>query len=414
MPAPSSSSTPGPVAYVINRYPKVSHTFIRREIRALERRGIEVHRYASRGWVDAAADPADEQERAATRYLLRGGFAALLFALVRRAVTHPASFCRAFGVTCRLSRGSDRPWVVHVAYLAQACRLVAWLCDAGVRHVHAHFGTNPPEVAWLAHLLGGPRFSFTVHGPEEFDKPEALHLREKISAAAFVVAVSSYGRSQLMRWSDAADWGRLHVVHCGLDAEFHDADASEPPELRRIVCVGRLCEQKGQLLLLEAFARIVASGFPAELVLAGDGEMRADIEASIEARRLRHCVRVTGWISGEAVRAEIAAARALVLPSFAEGLPVVIMEAMALRRPVISTYVAGIPELVRDGREGWLVPAGDVDALAAAMQACLDASPASLAIVGAAAQARVRARHDIEREAGRLADLFSAATGPTV
>ena len=136
------------------------------------------------------------------------------------------------------------------------------------------------------------------------------------------------------------------------------------PAARRLVCVGRLCEQKGQLLLVEAAHRLTAQGVDFELVLAGDGEMRGAIEALITHHNLQGRVRITGWISGEQVRNEILAARALVLPSFAEGLPVVIMEAMALRRPVISTFVAGIPELVRPGEHGWLVPAGDVEALA--------------------------------------------------
>ena len=405
---------PGPVAYLVNQYPKVSHSFIRREIRALERRGITVHRYASRGWDDVVVDASDEQERAATRYLLQGGFVPLLASLIEGALSRPAGFWRAVRVTWRLSRRGDRPWIVHLAYLAQACRLAAWLRQTGARHLHAHFGTNPPEVAWLAQLLGGPAFSFTVHGPEEFDKPNALHLREKISAAAFVVAVSSYGRSQLMRWSESRDWARVHVVHCGIDAGFFEAAGSDPPLAPRLVCVGRLCEQKGQLLLVEALAKLAERGVAAELVLAGDGEMRPEIEALIAARRLERHVRITGWVDGAIVRQEIEAARALVLPSFAEGLPVVIMEAMALRRPVLSTYVAGIPELVRDGREGWLVPAGDLDALADAMQACLDASPATLATLGAAGQARVRARHDVDREAGRLADLFLRASSRAV
>ncbi|MGH8796772.1 MAG: glycosyltransferase, partial [Caldimonas sp.] len=146
---------------------------------------------------------------------------------------------------------------------------------------------------------------------------------------------------------------------------------------------------------------------PFELVLAGDGEMRGPIEALIRERGLDSQFRITGWISGDHVRDEILAARALVLPSFAEGLPVVIMEAMALRRPVISTYVAGIPELVRDGKEGWLVPAGDVEALASAMQACLAMNPAELACIGDAARVRVLERHDIDIEAGKLARLFA-------
>ena len=134
---------------------------------------------------------------------------------------------------------------------------------------------------------------------------------------------------------------------------------------RRLVCVGRLCEQKGQLLLIEAARLLAERGTKFELVLAGDGEMRGEIEALIAKYRLTDTVRITGWISSDEVRAEILAARALVLPSFAEGLPVVIMEAMALRRPVITTFVAGIPELIQHGEHGWLVPAGDLESLAA-------------------------------------------------
>jgi glycosyltransferase involved in cell wall biosynthesis len=175
--------------------------------------------------------------------------------------------------------------------------------------------------------------------------------------------------------------------------------------------VGRLCEQKGQLLLVEAVARLAARGVAVELVLAGDGEMRADVEQAVARHRLQQAVRITGWIGGDGVREEILAARALVLPSFAEGLPVVIMEALALRRPVISTYVAGIPELVRDGVEGWLVPAGDVEALAQAMGRLLSAPVDVLARCGEAGRERVLARHSVRAEAAKLQALFAAAAG---
>jgi glycosyltransferase involved in cell wall biosynthesis len=203
----------------------------------------------------------------------------------------------------------------------------------------------------------------------------------------------------------------VKVVHCGLDPDYFDTAASAPPPARRLVCVGRLTEQKGQSLLVEAAARLRASGEDFELVLAGDGHMRPAIEALIAKHNLQSCVRITGWISGDQVRREIEAARALVLPSFAEGLPVVLMEAMALHRPVISTYVAGIPELVTSGEHGWLVPAGDIDALEQAMRACLAASPADLARMGDAAFARVKERHHIDIEAAKLATLFREAAG---
>jgi glycosyltransferase involved in cell wall biosynthesis len=297
----------------------------------------------------------------------------------------------------------------HFVYLAEACRILPWLRSSGAAHVHAHFGTNSAEVVMLAHALGGPPYSFTVHGPEEFDKPQFLHIGEKIRRAAFVVAISSYGRSQIYRWVEHAHWPKIKVVHCGLEPSFHDVAAVPPPAAPRMVCVGRLCEQKGQLLLVEAAARLAAKGIAFELILAGDGEMRSDIEALVKKYGLEKLVLITGWISGDRVREEILAARGLVLPSFAEGLPVVITEAMALRRPVLTTYVAGIPELVIPGENGWLFPAGDIEALTAAMEELLSRSADELRVMGEAAHSRVLERHSIDTEVAKLAKLFIQA-----
>lgn len=396
------------IAYLVNQYPKVSHSFIRREILALERQGFEVERIAVRGWGDQLVDPEDRRERTRTRYVLQGGALALAGAVLRQFAASPLRFARTLGLAWRMGQRAARPWPIHMVYLAEACRVVPWLQQAGTRHLHAHFGTNSAEVAMLVHALGGPPYSFTVHGPEEFDQPEFLHLAEKIRRCAFVVAISSYGRSQLYRWIGQRDWPKVQVVHCGLEPAFHAGVPVPLPAMPRIVCVGRLCEQKGQLLLVSAVERLVRKGTAIELVLAGDGEMRPELEEMIVRCALEGHVRITGWISSDTVRAEILSARALVLPSFAEGLPVVIMEAMALRRPVLSTYVAGIPELVRPGREGWLFEAGDVDALVAALDDLLQTAPADLAAMGEAARARVLERHAIDIEAGKLARLFRA------
>jgi glycosyltransferase involved in cell wall biosynthesis len=262
----------------------------------------------------------------------------------------------------------------------------------------------------LVHELGGPSWSFTAHGPEEFDKAEFIALPEKIRRAHAVAAVSSFGRSQLFRQVSHEYWPKIHVIHCGIEATFHDSAHDRPADARRLVCVGRLCEQKGQLLLLEAVHRLVARGTKLELVLAGDGDMRPELESLIARYKLQDIVRITGWISSDQVREELLAARALVLPSFAEGLPVVIMEAMALRRPVISTFVAGIPELIHSGEHGWLIPAGDVESLATAIQNCLEQPLDAIARMGEAARARVLERHDIDKEATKLTALFEAAT----
>ncbi|NMM39125.1 MAG: glycosyltransferase family 4 protein [Glaciimonas sp.] len=396
------------IAYLINQYPKVSHSFIRREILALERQGFDVQRIAVRGWDGELVDDEDLRERDRTRYVLQNGMASLLAASMRMLAASPLRFLHALRLALKMGWRADRPWPFHLIYLAEACRIVPWLREFGAFHLHAHFGTNSAEVAMLTTALGGPPYSFTVHGPEEFDKPEFLGIKEKVSRAAFVVAISSFGRSQLFRWARYVDWPKVHVVHCGLEPVFHAVPAVPvvPTAAPRVVCVGRLCEQKGQLLLVNAVSQLLRKGIEIELVLAGDGEMRAELEALITQRRLQGRVRITGWISSDQVRAEILAARALVLPSFAEGLPVVIMEAMALRRPVLTTYVAGIPELVHPGENGWLFPAGDVDALAAALEEFLLTPVAILESMGEAGYQRVLERHSVDIEAAKLAQLF--------
>jgi len=395
------------VAYLVNQYPKVSHSFIRREIVALERQGIEVLRIAIRGWDATLVDEGDVKEQALTRYVLQEGLSPVLFAALRVLVLSPLRFFSALSLAIRMSLRADRSLPYHLIYLAEACRMLPWLKTFGAGHVHAHFGTNSAEVAMLAHKLGGPPFSFTVHGPEEFDKPHSMGLTEKIRQSSFVVAISSFGRSQLYRWVEHRHWHKVKVVHCGLEKTFYDFPRKSISPAPRLVCVGRLCEQKGQLLLIEA-ARILAQNLVEfELVLAGDGEMRPEIEKLIGQYGLRDVVHITGWISSAQVREEILAARGLVLPSFAEGLPVVIMESLALRRPVLTTYVAGIPELVRHGENGWLFPAGSVEELADAIQAYLALPDEAIETMGDAGYRRVTARHAIDIEAAKLATLFS-------
>ena len=397
------------VGYFVNQYPKVSHSFIRREILALERQGYAVHRFGLRGWDAQLVDAEDQHEQQRTRYILDGGLLGLLPTVFQLLLQSPHRFLKALQLAIRLGMRADRPWFYHLIYLAEACRMLPWVQAAGLHHMHAHFGTNSAEVVMLLHALGGPTYSFTVHGPEEFDKPTFLKLREKVRHASFVVAISSYGRSQLYRWIDYPDWSKVQVVHCGLEPAFHQVPVSAIPDAPRLVCVGRLCEQKGQLLLVNALARLHAQGIDFEMVLAGDGEMRPEIEALIHTHGLQKKIRITGWISSDQVREEILASRALVLPSFAEGLPVVIMEAMALRRPVLSTYVAGIPELVLPGENGWLSPAGDIDGLAEQLLNLLQTPASVLAAMGEAAYHRVTVRHDIDIEAGKLATLFDCA-----
>jgi glycosyltransferase involved in cell wall biosynthesis len=394
------------IGYLVNQYPKVSHSFVRREILALQALGETIERFALRGWDAEVVDVEDVAERAQTTYVLAGGGASLLIAGLQALLTSPWRFLAALSLSGRIARRSNRSMLRHWITLAEAAWLKRQLAARRVGHLHAHFGTNAAEVAMLCHALGGPGYSFTVHGPEEFDLPTALHLREKVERAAFVVAISSFCQSQLYRWVAHAYWPKIRVVRCGLEKSFHDVPAVPVPDAPRLVCVGRLSEQKGQLLLVNAAKQLKERGISFQLVLAGDGEMRGAIESLVEAYDLGEQVRITGWISSAQVRDELLAARAMVLPSFAEGLPVVIMEALALRRPVLTTYVAGIPELVEPGRCGWLFPAGSVQALADAMADCLAADLPRLQAMGEIGRALALAHHDIDIEAGKLATHF--------
>ncbi len=394
------------IAYLINQYPKVSHSFIRREIAALEAQNLEIARFSIRSCRAELVDSADITELEKTEILLSQGILPLLIALLQNAILHPLKFWKAVLLMFQVSRYSQRGTLRHIAYLAEACLLVKKLAASNITHIHAHFGTNPTTVAMLCQALRGITYSFTVHGPEEFDDIRGLALAEKIKRATFVITVSSYGRSQLYRWCDLSHWSKIHIIHCGVDESFLNHPFLPIPEQPQLVCVGRLSEQKGHLLLIDAASKLAQEGLKFKLVFVGDGELRGTIESLIEEYHLQDMIKITGWADSSRVRQEIIASRALVLPSFAEGLPVVIMEALALSRPVLSTYIAGIPELVQPNINGWLVPPGSVSALTTAMRTILEQPRAELEAMGKNGATEVIKEHDALIEAKKLAQLF--------
>ena len=401
------------VAYLVNQYPKISHTFIRREILALEEQGVEVTRIAIRGHETGSVDASDAEELAKTRYLLKASPIEILAACLLAFIRAPGRFLKTLSGALRLGRSSDGGVTKHAAYFVEACLLKKWLDEGKLRHVHAHFGTNAAAVAMFCRWLGGPGYSFTVHGPDEFDRPLRLALREKVEAAAFVCVISSFCRSQLYRWTRLADWLKIHVVHCALEPSYFEAQAGEITDKPRLLCVGRLSEEKGQFLMVRAARLLVDRGVPLEIVLAGDGPLRGEIDGEIKRLGLEEIVRVTGWIDNQRVRTLLLESRALVVASFAEGLPVVIMEAFAMNRPVISTWIAGIPELVKNELSGWLIPPGDVEKLADAMQKALTARPSQLAEMGERGRKLTGEMHNASLEAARLKELLAGALAGT-
>ncbi len=367
---------------------------------ALESLGASVTRVAARNSPDELVDEADIQELDKTvcvvdskKGLLKAGFEAFK--------EKPGRFLSAIGVVLSLSFYDNCRVFKNLVYLLEAAELLRICRKNNVDHVHAHFATNSTSVAMLCYLLGGPKYSFTVHGPEEFDKPIQISLTRKIENSAFVVAITSYCRSQLFRWCSFAHWDKIQEVHCAVDEQLLDAPAQEITQSNAFISIGRLCEQKGQMLMLKAMAQLKQQGADFRLDLVGDGEMRGEIESFIRENELSENVRMHGWQSSDQIKDLLDQSTALILPSFAEGLPVVIMEAYARSKPVLSTYIAGIPELVQDD-SGWLVPAGNVELLTETLKKIIDSSLYQLTKLGKKGRQKVGERHNSVKEAEKL------------
>ena len=394
------------IAYLLNTYPVPSATFIRREIEALEERGHDILRFAIRRFAGALVDEKDIAEASRTTYLLEGNIADLILSMARETATNLPGLLRTLPLWRKLWRRNGSGFARHVAYLMQAASLRQKTAKAGISHVHTHFGTNTAAVAMLAHSLGGANYSFTAHGPDEFVDAPKSSFDLKIANAAFVVAISDYCRRMLISLSSGPDAaGKIHVARCGLPLNDFAAPAPVRADTMTIVCVGRLCPQKGQVHIPAAVAALRGDIPDIRVILVGDGESRQEIEAEIQKFGVEREVQLHGWASNPEVRRLIADARALLLPSYAEGLPIVLMEALALGRPVITTTIAGIPELV-DASCGWLIEPGNHDQLVQALAQACAASPERLNQMGEAGRAKVAALHDIRQLAARLENLI--------
>jgi glycosyltransferase involved in cell wall biosynthesis len=399
------------IGYLLNTYPATSSTFIRREIEALERRGVEVARFAVRRWDEELVDPRDRSEAERTEYLLSGNKAALLKATAREKLSNFGGWLKACRAALTLARAQG-DIVRPLAYLAEAALFKQRAAAKGISHVHTHFATNATAVAMLSRIMGGPSYSFTAHGPDEFDNARLFAFDLKLQHAAFAIAITHFARMQLIRWGGHQHRDKIHVARCGLElSEF--LPSPPPPESTRLVCVGRLCPQKGQTLIPEAIAPLVRDFPELEVVLIGDGESRSEIESEVARLGLEKHLTLKGWMANKQVLEEVRQARALLLPSFAEGLPIVIMEAMALGRPVISTYIAGIPELL-DEDCGAIIPPSSTEDLRAAIRRIMATGPGKLAALGREGRRRIEERHDIDKLAAALEGHFAEAVGAPV
>jgi glycosyltransferase involved in cell wall biosynthesis len=351
---------------------------------------------------------ADRAEAARTIALQPVGPGRLLRSHLRALRLAPRAYVRTLAAALREAPAGARDRLWQLFYFAEAAVLAIDCRDAGIRHLHVHFANFACDVAMLATALGvGPStWSFTMHGPSELFDVRRARLALKTERARFVVCISDFARSQLMRLVAPSEWEKLSVIHCGVDAAVYGAVERPERETVRIVCVGRLVPDKGQAVLLEAVAELAREGLAVELELIGDGEDRGRLEAIASRLGIADRVRFAGAVAQDRTAEHYARADVFCLPSFAEGVPVVLMEAMATAMPVISTRIAGIAELVEDGVSGFLVAPGRADELAAAIRR-LAGDPGLRARMGAEGRRKVEADFALDRSAGALAELFA-------
>lgn len=399
----------GPIAYVTGEYPKVSHTFIQREVEQLRALGVEVLPCTVRRPPPATVvGPGQAAEAARTFGILEAAKnpGRLLAAHARMLRRDPGRWLSALRLAWKIRPPGLKAFLWQMFYFLEAGVFCDHLIARGAVHMHNHFGDASGSLTMIASEMSGIPFSITLHGPTIFFEMHRWRLDEKVARAAFIACISHFCRSQAMLFSDQAHWGKLRLVHCGILPERYGT-VPRPDFSGHVAFVGRLDAVKGVTLLLEAFAALRARHPQARLTIAGDGPARALLER--QAQGLGDAVRFAGYLDEPAVGRLLEEADMLVLPSFAEGLPVVLMEALASRIPVIATQVAGVPELVQDGISGFIVPPGDVETLVARLDQLLR-DPALCARMGAAGRLKVEAEHDIRTEVAWIGQLF-AGTG---
>ncbi len=396
------------IAYFASLYPYASDTYVRNEVESLRLQGFDVTTFAVRrppaSWI---VDPKIEAEAKRTQYVLSGALLQILFALLVTAFTHPIRLLQALLLVWRTHGPGVWNRLRQVSYVGEGALLARLLILSRIEHLHNHVAENSATVAMLASHMSGVPYSMTVHGPGIFYHPRAWGLSAKVQRSSFTVCITEFCRSQCMVFTEPKYWNRLVVVHCGLLDDF----LSDPPTIvsntKKLVCIGRLCPEKGQALLLEAVKNLVSQGIEIEITFIGDGPSRSQLETLTESWDLSSHIRFLGWQSTEKVRECLRESRCLVLTSFAEGLPIVIMESLAMGRPVITTWIAGIPELVEHRANGWLVRPGSIDELVDAIQEALQTPVEQLTAMGLHGREKVLREHSSLKESSKLVDLFT-------
>ena len=343
----------GKIAYLTGEYPAVSHTFILREVEALRAQGREVLTCSiRRTGSEHHRGPSEKHAVETTFYVLQAARnPKQMLQAIGRGLQNPGRFLAALGLAWRTRPPGAKAALYQLFYFLEALVLAQHLKSSAVTHLHNHFGNSSCSVAMLTSAISGIPFSYTMHGPAIFFEPRLWRIDEKIARARFVACISHFCRSQGMIFAKPEHWGKMRIVHCGVIPDNYGISGPEKAG-KNIIFVGRLAAVKGVLVLIDAFARLRETHPDATLTLVGDGTERAAIEAHVDRLGCRAAVRFTGYLSQDEVAAQLAQADIFCLPSFAEGVPVVLMEAMATRLPVIATRIAGYLGTCRRWRNG--------------------------------------------------------------
>ncbi len=402
------------IGYLATHYPAVSHTFIYREIRALRAVGVEVETFSiHRTPQSELLAQSDREEAQRTFTVLPPRWPALLGAHLYALVCAPSRYVATLAFALRRANPGVLGRLWGLFYFAEAMAVWRGARRRKVRHLHAIFADGASDVALLATHYGGHgwTFSVAVHGPVEFYDVFRNNLAEKLAAARFALAISDFGRSQLMTLAPEERWSDIHIIRCGLDLEtFTPEPVTRNGDEAHVLCVGRLVHLKGQSLLVEACAELARRGTPVRLTLVGDGPKRRELELLATRLGIAERVRLTGSVGQDDIRALYAEADIFCLASFSEGLPVVLIEAMALSVPVVTTRIMGVPELVEHGETGLLVSPGRVDELVDAL-ATLAGDAELRERLAARGLERVRADFTVGDSARKLAGLLQASLG---
>jgi glycosyltransferase involved in cell wall biosynthesis len=396
------------IGYFTNLYPRATDTFIQREIAGLRARGLDIRTFAvRRPGAEHEVAPEVVAERSRTRYLLPTGVMRLLLSNLAMFGRSPARFVSALGLALRTRRPGWRGLGLQLAYFQEAILLSMAIRREQITHLHNHLGDNSGTVTMLASRLTGIGYSITIHGPHIFFDPTHWALPEKLRYSRFVVCISHYCRSQMMLFTDAADWHRLKIIRCGVDPERLRCSEVRP-QVKRLLFTGRLAVEKGLAVLFESLLELGARGYQLELTVLGDGNEREHLQSLARQLGIHQQVVFAGYASQQQLSEALQQSDLFILPSFAEGVPVSLMEAMASGVPVLATYVGGVAELVEPEQTGLLVPAADCAALADAIaRYCGDYELRQR--ISTAARQTILARFTLDAQVEKLAKLFSSA-----